>query len=395
MVGLALPGGLNAAAFLTQHWQKKPLLMRGAVDPQQFSLSADEVAGLALEPDVEARLLVPDAHGQMMVSEPPFASEDFTGLPPRDWTLLVNDVEKHLPELAGFLDDFDFIPSWRFDDLMISVAAPGGGVGPHVDQYDVFLCQMQGHRRWKIGEAGNHKESSVAGLRQIAPFVVSEEYLLGLGDVLYLPPGIPHDGVAEDLCCTWSVGFRAPTAAELATGLEIGVNNIEGAARYCDPDLAVIESRPGLIGQRALERFRSLVGKRSGNDETFRIKLGEFLTTPKPWLTALPPPKHIAAGELSRRLTSGEPLRRHGMAIFAHMQCVGEHCFFASGRTYRVAGLEIQLAQLLCAKREFTGGDFGPLSPDGPEIQLLASLYNQGQMLFENDWENDGDQLPG
>ncbi len=397
MSGLKFSGGLSAATFLARYWQKKPLLMRAAVGTKQFELSPDEVAGLALEPDVEARLLRPGDDDDTVVLESPFALEELTSLPPRDWTLLVQDVDKHLPDLGRFTDLFDFIPSWRFDDLMISVAAPGGGVGPHVDQYDVFLCQMLGHRRWQLGAAGDHKEVATTGLRQIAPFPVSEEFLLGPGDVLYLPPGIPHDGVAEDLCTTWSVGFRAPTVAELAIGLGCRQNACDlDSARYADPDLDLSESRQGLIGERAVKRFRSLLGDAfAGNDAAFVPRLGEFLTTPKSWLAPEPREQRMASAELKKRLESGDRLCRHGMALIAQAKNDAAHWLFASGKSHLLSGQQIALAGLLCSQRQFTAADFGDLPDDALAIKLLVSLYNDGQLLFASDWEKNGDEISG
>ena len=396
MSGLVFPHGLDAASFLRCYWQKKPLLLRSAVDPRQFALSPDEVAGLALQADVEARLIVAGAHGGTQVQEPPFASEDFTGLPTDNWTLLVNDVDKHLPELASFLDAFAFIPGWRFDDLMISVAAPGGGVGPHVDQYDVFLCQMQGHRRWRLGEVGEHEEVCIGGVRQVAPFAISEDLILQPGDVLYLPPGVPHDGVAEDICSTWSVGFRAPSRAELATDLGLSDGPVDDAIRYSDPDLELDESREGLIGSRALERFQALLGNEWRSDDAACVmRLGEYLTSPKLWLTPTEPERGIAKEALGKRLAAGETLCRHGMALFARAETAEGHRLFASGKTYRLANEQAALAALLCSKRYFTRADFGRLLDDDATIELLASLYNAGQLQLESDWEHDDDRLPG
>lgn len=371
--------------------------MRGAVDPHEQALSPDELAGLALEPDVEARLIRPGPKSKAEVLESPFEVDDLTSLPASDWTLLVQDVDKHLPALAGFLDGFDFIPGWRFDDLMISVAASGGGVGPHIDQYDVFLCQMQGHRRWELGAAGEHAELKGTALRQIAAYDVTETFLLAPGDVLYLPPGIPHDGVAEDLCSTWSVGFRAPTAAELVTGL-MGSKPApkDALRRYADPDLTITESDAGLIGAQAIKRFRDLLGNAvTLDDKTFALRLGEFLTRQKAWLEPLVRDEPMTIEDFTNRIRSGETLYRHGMALFARADIGSEQWLFVSGKARRVTGSETGVAKTLCSQRMFASADSLTALVDGSTIGLVHELYNDGQLLLESDWETDGDEIPG
>lgn len=393
MSRIGFASGMDANQFLEKYWQKKPLLIRGALNVDRFSLSPEELAGLALEEDVEGRLVLQAPNGALSLVESPFATSDFTDLPTTGWTLLVQDVDKHLPELAAFLDHFDFIPSWRLDDLMISVAAPGGGVGPHVDQYDVFLCQVSGHRRWKLGTAGGHTELDGTALRQIAPFRVAETVLLAPGDVLYLPPGIPHDGVAEDLCSTWSVGFRAPSKAELAEFMPgESAPAADASTRYQDPDLRADEAVHGLIGESAIARFRELVGGLASlGDEEFIVSLGQFLTTPKPWLAPQACDAPVTENFMQQKLRAGEQLYRHGMALFARASHAGRHWLFSSGQSRPAGGHLGALVQILCAHRQIAPEELSALHSDPDAIALLTCLYNDGQLLLESDL----DEIPG
>ena len=190
-------GDLSADAFLQRYWQKKPLLIRNALANYQSPISADELAGLALESEVESRLV--ETHGMdWSLKHGPFNEDDFLGLPEQDWTLLVQGVDLWVPEVQALLSKFAFLPPWRVDDVMVSFACPGGSVGPHFDQYDVFLLQVEGQRRWQIGGecSSNTPLRDDSPLRILKEFEAEEEWLLEPGDMLYLPPGVAHWGVA-------------------------------------------------------------------------------------------------------------------------------------------------------------------------------------------------------
>src|SRR3990167_5380334 len=212
----ALLGDITPRQFLTEYWQKKPLLIRAAYPDFTGLLSADELAGLACEEDVQARLVI-NRQGKWQVENGPFDEARFAKLPKRDWTLLVQGVNHHLPEAATLLQRFDFIPHARLDDLMVSYAPDGGGVGPHFDSYDVFLLQGQGKRLWRIRSEEDLTLVDGAPLRILKNFKTEQEYLLEAGDMLYLPPHVAHWGIAVGDCITYSIGFRAPSAQELAT----------------------------------------------------------------------------------------------------------------------------------------------------------------------------------
>ena len=282
------PAGLDPAAFLADYWQKQPLLLRQAFPSFQSPLSAEELAGLACEEGIESRLVTGPADGPWQMEPGPFDESRFTRLPEQDWTLLVQDVDKHLPELARILESFDFLPRWRLDDLMISYAPPGGSVGPHIDAYDVFLLQASGTRHWAIdprpADTRHREDSQLRVLRQFEP---REDWELHPGDMLYLPPGVAHHGIAGPDCMTWSIGFRAPDAAGMISDLaEYVIQSQPEDARYADPDLSAEESGAG-IHDRAVARVRHLLSDLLAmDDEQLGEWFGRFVTEPKPWLRA-------------------------------------------------------------------------------------------------------------
>jgi len=229
---------LDIDDFLANYWQKKPLLIRNAFDALHLPINAEELAGLACEEGIESRLVLEKGgNTPWEVRHGPFTETDFTTLPDSYWTLLVQDVEKHLPELLPLLDVFNFIPAWRLDDLMISYATDQGSVGPHLDAYDVFLIQTQGRRHWNISSQFNEQSTLLADidLKILQDFKPEQDWILEPGDILYLPPNIAHHGIALNNCMTCSVGFRAPLISELIHSYtECSIQNLDPSQRFTD-----------------------------------------------------------------------------------------------------------------------------------------------------------------
>ena len=239
-IALPLLGGLTPATFMRRHWQKKPLLIRQAIAGFKPPLSFAQIKRMARSDDVQARLIYQD-DGQWQMEHGPFAR-----LPtPKDthWTVLLQGADLHSDAAASLLHQFRFIPDARLDDMMISIAGDGGGVGPHFDSYDVFLLQAQGQRRWRIGQQKDLTLQPDLPLKVLQNFVPDEEHLLDVGDMLYLPPQVAHDGVAVGECMTISIGFKSPTLAVLAQGmLEAAADQIMARAGmsggpYAEPAL--------------------------------------------------------------------------------------------------------------------------------------------------------------
>lgn len=237
---MSIIGPIGIDRFLHEYWQNSPLLIRNATKQFANVLSVEELAGLSLEKDIESRLVQWDPQtDQWQMESGPFTEDRFAALPEENWTLLVQSVDQWVPEVAEILDRFHFLPRWRLDDVMISYAAPGGGVGPHFDYYDVFLLQVSGQRNWRLGQRCDETSELRVDqpLRLLDRFEQSNQYLLREGDMLYVPGGLAHWGMAEEEgSVTWSIGFRAPSAAELfVSAAERLAAELPESLRYRDP----------------------------------------------------------------------------------------------------------------------------------------------------------------
>ncbi|WP_066014046.1 cupin domain-containing protein [Endozoicomonas atrinae] len=247
--------------FLNEYWQKKPLLIRQAIPDFVSPLSADELAGLSLEEEVESRLILEKGETPWELRHGPFTEETFSSLPESHWTLLVQAVDHWVPEVHELLEYFRFLPSWRLEDIMISYASDGGNVGPHYDQFDVFLIQAEGKRRWQIGPLYNDQTPMVenTSLHILSEFNVLEDYVLEPGDMLYLPPGVGHHGVAEGECMTISVGFRAPSHRDILMQFTDFVSDqLSESLRYSDAGQQPV-SNPGRIDEQAIDRIQAVL----------------------------------------------------------------------------------------------------------------------------------------
>jgi 50S ribosomal protein L16 3-hydroxylase len=290
--GIRLLGGLTAREFLRRHWQKSPLLVRGAIPGFEGLLDFAAMARLAQRDDCESRLVLREA-GRWEVEQGPFTPARWRRLPARGWTLLVQGVEKSSDAARDLLSRFAFIPYSRLDDLMVSYAPDGGGVGPHFDSYDVFLLQGPGRRRWRVSRQRDLRLQEDAPLRILKRFNAQGEAVLEPGDMLYLPPQYAHDGVAVGACYTYSIGFRAPSHRELATEFLMFLEErLRLPGRYADPDL-VPQDAPARISSATLRRIRSaLEGIRWSRADMAEFA-GVFLTEPKPHVRFAPPARPL------------------------------------------------------------------------------------------------------
>lgn len=252
----------DSEAFIKQYWQKKPCLIKSAFVDLESPISPEELAGLACEEEVHSRLVLEkggDSPWQLRYG--PFEEADFLSLPETHYSLLVSECEKWIPEFADLLNCFRFLPTWRIDDVMLSYAPPGGSVGPHTDEYDVFLLQIQGQRNWQYTDQriDNPALWENLDLAIMQDFVADQEAVLEPGDMLYLPPGVAHHGVAVDPCLTCSIGFRAPTATEVLESFTHEIDKKElGLQRYSDPELET-KRHFGEITDTEIDRFKRLV----------------------------------------------------------------------------------------------------------------------------------------
>jgi 50S ribosomal protein L16 3-hydroxylase len=270
---------LDQESFLTRHWQQEPALIRNAISGFTAPMSSNELAGLALEQDVESRI-VEGSNREWRVHRGPFQTTDFEREQP--WTLLVQAVDHYIPQVAMLRRLIDFIPQWRIDDIMVSYAVDGGSVGPHFDNYDVFLLQGTGERLWKLGQRCNQGSPLLPHdeLRILENFETTEEYVLYPGDMLYIPPGIAHWGIAQSECTTFSIGFRAPRVTDmLSRWVDQQLEQLEPDQFYRDDKRAAV-MRPGEIPsadvERALSQLKDTLRRSSGNQW-----FGELVTEPR------------------------------------------------------------------------------------------------------------------
>ena len=374
----------DADAFLRNDWQKRPLLIRGAWDHWANPLTPDELAGLACEDGVESRL-VERADDSWSIEHGSFPETRFGKLREGSWTLLVQAVDQFVPAVAALIEPFRFVPDWRIDDVMVSTAARGGGVGPHFDQYDVFLVQGLGRRRWRTGARcdADSRLLELDDLRLLADFEALEEHVLEPGDILYVPPGVAHDGIAEsDDCMTYSVGFRAPSRSELVAHFcDHVLGTLDDDDRYADPGLRR-QANPGEIAPAALDRLHAMVAESLQDREAFTRWFGGYVTSPKYPELNWSPDETPAAEELRRRLEAGEPLQRNAASRFSFVRTEdGEVLLFVDGECHACAGPGARFAEALGAEPRLVV-DPALLASD-EVVALITRLVADGSLTFD------------
>ncbi|MES2632338.1 MAG: cupin domain-containing protein [Pseudomonadota bacterium] len=363
-IPLPLLGGLTPGQFMKRHWQKKPLLVRGAMPHFSPPLGRSELFALAARDEVESRLVVRDGKRWTM-RQGPFTRRTLPALTKPLWTLLVQGVDLHDGRGHELLQQFAFLPHARLDDLMVSYATQGGGVGPHFDSYDVFLLQAQGQRRWRIGRQKDLSLRDDVPLKILARFEPEAEYLLEAGDMLYLPPGYAHDGEAMNECQTYSIGFRAPARGELARELlqrvaEDAADNVRGAI-YSDPRQDATET-PGSIPEHLQEFALDAVRAALKEPLALECALGEYLTEPKAnvWFEA----RDFDLPLSSVTLDQG-----------TRMMYDAKHIFI-NGDSYLASGRDATLMRMLADRRSLTGVQLSRASDDA--LALIESWCEAG-----------------
>ena len=400
-------GGLSPQQFLSRHWQKKPLLIRQAIPGFQGAASIPQLLELACDDRVESRLISRSRRGrtgeQWQLQHGPFQPAELRRQhrqSARDWTLLLQGINMHVPQADALLARFAFLPWARLDDVMVSYAVPGGGVGPHVDSYDVFLLQGTGRRHWRIAKRFDAQLVNDAPIRVLQGFETQQQWTLEPGDMLYLPPGWAHDGVAIDHCTTWSIGFRAPSDVELREGwLDWQRDRVQGHGRYRDPQ-ALPTNQPGRIPDALMRHVLQTIAPEAPatnkNPTTLREMrqfAGCFLSEPKPQVSFVPPQraqslqawtKQIARQGLhldasSRVLYQGSTLFINGEAVALRDGLQG-----AAARRLRQLADNRCLPPLIEAEHALA---HGPASSHPALTALLHRWYCQG-------WLHAGQAVP-
>lgn len=373
------PLGMSEAAFLRDYWQKRPLLIRNAFADFVSPIAPNDLAGLACEPLALSRLILHNPKSdRWQVENGPLAESRFAKLPKSHWTLLVQDVDKWDPDVAALYRYVDFLPRWRLDDIMISYAERGGSVGAHVDQYDVFLLQGLGQRRWQIDARPNPPlafRDDVA-LKLLQQFDASHEWILLPGDVLYLPPGVPHHGVALDECMTISLGMRAPSAGELMLDLaESLVADLPEEQRYADPDLTT-RADPQLIDDGDMARLkRAMAAILDYDDARLGDWFGGFITRYRMAQSPAAPARALSEGALEQKLTRGAQISRHPYARMAARLSGRDYQVYLAGDGYRVSA---RLYRLLSAPENLDAAAWKQLSK--ADRAILLGIINAGHL---------------
>ncbi len=380
----------DPALFLRDHWQRQPLLIRQAFTDWSNPLAPDELAGLACEEEIESRLITQSPKTQRFKLENgPFPESRFGKLTKSHWTLLVQAVDLWVPEVAALIEPFRFIPDWRIDDVMVSYAADRGGVGPHFDQYDVFLIQGLGKRRWCVGPVCDRATPLVEHpqLRLIPEFEATQEWLLEPGDILYVPARLAHWGIAEGSdCMTYSVGFRAPSRADLiGHWCDQVLSTLDDDDRYRDGTLDP-NANPGEIDADALARLQRMVLEKLGDTESFARWFGGWITERKYPDLDTTPEQTIEPAQLVERLRETPLLWRTPGCRLAFLRRDGAVLLFADGAQWTVPESLYTAVEQLCRDQQLAP-TAGQLRNGGAE--WLCELVNEGVLqLGENPFDD-------
>jgi 50S ribosomal protein L16 3-hydroxylase len=380
--------GLTQQEFLDEYWQKKPLLIRQAFAGFQSPISVDELAGLACEEDIESRLIEEKGKsGSWKVTLGPLSNSIFDDLPATHWTFLVQDVDKHIPELQNLIDPFRFIPDWRRDDLMVSYAVEHGSVGPHTDGYDVFLLQAMGARRWQISDEVVKNAALIAGLdvKILQEFIPDHTWDLQPGDILYLPPYFAHHGVALNDCMTFSVGFSAPTKVDMLDAVVTAMMEQElGGNIYSDPKLSVAQHSHE-ISQQAVAEIKQFM--HDAIDEATPVistALGRFVTNTKNSLLDFAEENLCdlpSIEQLSSQFEQGNELERSRHYRFAWIKNDHGGQLFFAGEAHDLDNIED--LKMLSENAVITASQWQQLSTNTQSVNLLCHLIAEGGWFWQ------------
>jgi len=373
--------GFDSAAFISQYWQKKPCVIRNAFPDFESPVSPEELAGLACEEDVHCRLVIENsAAGPWQVSYGPFEDQDFLDLPETHYSLLVSECEKWLPELTDLLDQFRFIPDWRIDDLMISYAPKDGSVGPHVDAYDVFLLQAMGSRRWQFCDSRSEQPELIGGLELaiLKQFIPDQELVMNSGDMLYLPPGFAHHGVALDRCMTYSIGFRAPTAASALESFALESERLgDRVERYTDTDLE-LDRHHAEITDTEITKFKSLATELlQQSHRLWQDAVGKMLSDSPVVL-----PDNTDQPVYISDLQSSAWLRHPETRMFYHRSASSIEVYY-NGRVHELPQSKevLEHLQQLCDQREWPAALLNACIEVEPFAALLIEMASNGAII--------------
>ncbi|GLQ31788.1 cupin domain-containing protein [Litoribrevibacter albus] len=378
--------GITEEEFLNEYWQKKPLFIQNAFEAFEPILSADELAGLACEENIESRLIF--EHGPnhpWELKNGPFDEKVFSQLPEKAWTLLVQAVDQVIPDGSQLLEYFNFIPNWRLDDLMISFAVPGGSVGPHYDQYDVFLIQAEGERIWQIGDpcTADTEFRKDTPLHILAEFDSTQEWHTKPGDILYIPPRVPHFGVAATPCQTYSVGFRAPSHGEILEGFAGFMSDkLSSDQRFTDTFTGQIEN-PGLITDSTIDELQKIITQAVSDRASIKEWFAGFMSQPKYEENQDEIPFSVSDEEMAAIIESSDMLARNEQARFVYIEEDKTLVLFVNGHRIPSTNKSNELIMLLCQERCISIEKHNKLLVCNENIKIIKNLYEQDWLYVE------------
>jgi 50S ribosomal protein L16 3-hydroxylase len=369
---------LSEQQFLTQYWQKKPLLIKQGFSQFQDPLDANELAGLAMEESIESRIVT--NHNNNWQAHPgPF--EDFELLTDEHATLLVQAVDHWHPTAAQLLEPFRFIPNWRIDDLMISYSTPKGGVGPHLDQYDVFIIQGEGKRHWRVGlpDPTLKQFTQNKTLLQVEPFDAVIDCILEPGDILYIPPGCPHEGYAVENALNYSVGFRAPNQQDLFSSFADHIIDTEtGQKRYTDHNLTLRDSIGELVDSEA-DKIKRLMQALLEDDSLFKQWLGLTLSQPKHDMDLLPVEQPFSPEQIAAAINNDEiQFERLGGTRAMYQHTTDELLLSINGENYSLLSSDLNAVKLLTDFSSINTIQLKNASPSLDFTAIFTKLVNDG-----------------
>ncbi len=364
--------------FLNQYWQKKPLLIKQGFTDFQDPIEAEELAGLAMEESIESRI-VTNHNNDWQAYQGPF--EDFEKLTEQHATLLVQAADHWHSDAAQLLHPFRFIPNWRIDDLMISYSTPKGGVGPHLDQYDVFIIQGEGKRHWRVGlpDPTLKQFAQNKKLLQVEQFEAVIDCILEPGDILYIPPGCPHEGYAIENALNYSVGFRAPNQQDLFSSFADHVIDTDsGQKRYTDHTLALRDSKGELL-QSETDKVKTLMQALLNNDELFKHWLGNTLSQAKHEMDLAPLEEPITCEQMSDFIANNaEEFERLGGVRAIYQQLEDTLLLSINGENYPLPLCDLNAVTLLTDHDYVNTDDLNAAQPSLVFIQTFTTLVNEG-----------------
>mgnify|MGYP005841523337 CR=1 FL=1 len=370
---------VSLATFLKDYWQKRPLVIRNALPGFQSPISAEELAGLSLEEEVESRLVIQHDAQNYELRKGPFDETTYANLPEQDWTLLIQGMDRLIPEVTALLDEFNFLPRWRIDDIMVSYAVTGGNVGPHYDHYDVFLLQAAGKRRWHLTSQDCIESNAIQGvdLRLMQTFTIEDSFDFEAGDILYIPPKWGHHGIAlDDDCMTYSIGYRSYRGQELWDSLGDHLSEEHGfQSLYQDPQWPV-NLKPGEITDEAVTQAQALLETALKDPKQLKTWFGRFATQLDPTSAQqLPDPLTEAEtpefSEFTSALTEANRFEKDPVCRFAYTQLNEQTLLYLNGAIWDQQGATDDFVQALCNQSILHPADW----QDSQNHALLFDLW--------------------